>query len=61
MAKRKARMATLWEVPDGLWERIEPLMRAMDPPKRASEKPDQVGADADWRANRRSMRWIIAA
>lgn len=33
MAKRKPRMPTLWEVPDGLWERIQPLLDSADPPK----------------------------
>jgi putative transposase len=32
--KRKPRMPTLWEVPDGLWERIEPLLNELDPPQR---------------------------
>lgn len=31
--KRRPRMPTLWEVPDGLWERIEPLLNELDPPK----------------------------
>ena len=38
MAKRKRRMATLWEVPDGLWERIEPLLNQLDPPKRRGRR-----------------------
>jgi putative transposase len=38
MAKRKRRMATLWEVPDGLWARIEPLLNELDPPKRRGRK-----------------------
>lgn len=28
---RKKRMATLWEVPDGLWEKIEPLLEEDEP------------------------------
>lgn len=28
---RKKRMATLWEVPDGLWEKIEPLLEKDQP------------------------------
>jgi len=32
MAKRKRRLATLWEVSDELWERIEPLLTRLDPP-----------------------------
>ena len=31
--KRKPRMPTLWEVPDGLWARIEPLLNELDTPK----------------------------
>ena len=38
MAKHKRRMATLWEVPDGLWVRIEPLLNELDPPKRRGRK-----------------------
>jgi putative transposase len=38
MAKRKRRMPTLWEVPDGLWERIEPLLEKEDPPKPTGRK-----------------------
>jgi putative transposase len=38
LSKRKPRMATLWEVPDGLWERIEPLLRAEHPAKRTGRK-----------------------
>ena len=38
MAKRKRRMPTLWEVPDGLWERIEPLLNREDPPKSTGRK-----------------------
>jgi putative transposase len=38
MAKRKRRMATLWEVPDGLWARIEPILNEADPPKRRGRK-----------------------
>ena len=38
MAKRKRRMATLWEVPDGLWARIEPVLNELDPPKRRGRK-----------------------
>lgn len=38
MAKRKPRMPTLWEVPDGLWERIQPLLGAVDPPKSRGRK-----------------------
>jgi putative transposase len=38
MAKRKPRMPTLWEVPDGLWERIQPLLDAADPPKTRGRK-----------------------
>lgn len=38
MSKRKPRLATLWEVPDGLWERIEPVLTAEHPPKRAGRK-----------------------
>lgn len=33
MPKRKRRLPTLWEVPDGLWERIQPLLDQADPPK----------------------------
>jgi putative transposase len=33
MPKRKRRLPTLWQVPDGLWERIEPLLHEADPPK----------------------------
>jgi putative transposase len=33
MPKRKRRLPTLWEVPDGLWERIGPLLDEADPPK----------------------------
>ena len=38
MAKRKRRMTTLWEVPDGLWARIEPLLNELDPPQRRGRK-----------------------
>ena len=38
MAKRKHRMATLWEVPDELWERIEPLLLKDEPPKATGRK-----------------------
>ncbi len=38
MAKRKSRMPTLWEVPDGLWELIEPLLDRADPPKHTGRK-----------------------
>jgi putative transposase len=38
MAKRKRRMATLWEVSDQLWERIEPLLQRLDPPARKGRK-----------------------
>lgn len=38
MAKRKRRMATLWEVPDDLWERIEPLVLKDEPPKATGRK-----------------------
>jgi putative transposase len=38
MSMRKPRMATLWEVPDGLWERIEPVLTAEHPPKRTGRK-----------------------
>lgn len=38
MAKRKRRMPTLWEVPDGLWERLEPLLTQVDPPKHTGRK-----------------------
>lgn len=33
MPKRKRRLPTLWQVPDGLWKRIEPLLNEADPPK----------------------------
>jgi hypothetical protein len=32
MVKGKRRLATLWEVSDGLWERIDPLLKQLDPP-----------------------------
>ena len=38
MAKRKRRMATLWEVPDELWRRIEILLEEQDPPKHTGRK-----------------------
>ena len=38
MAKRKRRMPTLWEVPDGLWGRIQPLLEKEDPPQRTGRK-----------------------
>src|SRR5262252_800620 len=38
MGRRKRRMATLWEVPDGLWEGIEPMLNRADPPKRRGRK-----------------------
>jgi putative transposase len=38
MAKRRPRLPTLWEVPDGLWERIEPLLAAADPPRARGRK-----------------------
>ncbi len=38
MAGHRRRMATLWEVPDGLWERIEPLLNEADPPKPTGRK-----------------------
>src|SRR5574341_896888 len=31
MAKRKRRLATLWEVSDELWERVELLLKRLDP------------------------------
>ena len=33
MSRRKRRLPTLWEVPDGLWERIQSLLDEGDPPK----------------------------
>ncbi len=38
MPKRKRRMATLWEVPDGLWERVEPLLQTEEPIKPTGRK-----------------------
>ena len=38
MAKRKQRMATLWEVPDDLWQRIEVLVAKHEPPKHTGRK-----------------------
>lgn len=38
MGNRRHRMATLWEVPDGLWERIESLLDEVDPPKATGRK-----------------------
>lgn len=32
--RRKPRMPTLWEVPDGLWALIEAVLEKEDPPKR---------------------------
>lgn len=35
---RKARMGTLWEVPDDLWEEIEPIIEA-DMPRKVMGRP----------------------
>ena len=40
MGNRNHRMATLWEVPDGLWEHIELLLDEADPPQATGEKAD---------------------
>ena len=36
---RKARMATLWEVPDELWEEMEPIIEADMPRKKMGRPP----------------------